>query len=214
MTSHRTAQETEPPAAEPRDTPGGRAPSVAWTLPERLAAAEQAEVVPRAAAMRLSAAYTAAMAAADHAEAARLAPLLAHTREELLIAEATTSALRHAMQTAAQEETERAQAAEHARRQEAAQAEIGQAIAAERQALAELGERIDGFWQAVGMCKAAYHAALACEQAAGMARQRQHDIRIEIGETEGGGKGPSAPNRASVLMDEYPMVRAIAHWQR
>ena len=183
-------------------------------LADRIAAAARAEEAPRERAQDLQAALDAAIASGEYGTAERLKAELDEARTDLAFAEATTAALRQ--WTAALEGQRAADARRiaEARRRDEAQAQIGEAIAAERKALAELDERIDGFWKAVGLCQAAFNAALQCEQAAGAARQRMHEIRVTIGDLEPGGRGPSAPNKASVLMDEYPMLRMIARWRR
>jgi hypothetical protein len=72
------------------------------TLAERLTEAEAAASGPRKQVMTLTSTYEAAVAASDHAEAARIGPLLDEARQELLIAEAIVGALH-----TAQEEVER-----------------------------------------------------------------------------------------------------------
>ena len=102
------------------------------TLVERLAAAEAAESGPRKHLTRLQAAYGAAVAAADHAEAGRIELQLAEARQELAIAEATVTALRTAQEALSREQAEKARAAELAAQRAQAQQVIGEAIAAER----------------------------------------------------------------------------------
>lgn len=71
-----------------------------------MAEAQQAEAGPRKAALELQTRYDTAVAASDHAEAARVKPLLADAREALILAEAATAGLRTAQEAIARERAE------------------------------------------------------------------------------------------------------------
>jgi chromosome segregation ATPase len=184
------------------------------TISDQLRAAEAAAVAPRQAVAKLQASLDAAVAAGDFAAANTLQSQLRTAAEEDAIATAAVDALRGAAVRVEQQAAAARRKIEEARRRETAQAEIGQAIEADRQAVEDLDAALAQFWGHVAAAQARFREALECEQRAGVARQRVVDVRVAIGELEAPGPRAAAPNKASVLIDEVPLVRAVVHWQR
>ena len=183
------------------------------TLAGRLAAAQREEAGPRKQVMALQAAYDSA-AAADHAEAGRIEPLLAGAHQELLIAEATVTALRTAQETISREEAAKASAAQKTERVAQAQEVIGDAIAAENRALDQIQKSLAQFWACIGAAQDAFREAQAWEDKAGHERRRAIDARVMAGEMEAGPHYVSKPNAASVLQERDQLVRALMQWRR
>lgn len=182
------------------------------TLAERLAAAEAAEEAPRQEAMGLSARHTAAVAAGDYAEAARLQPLLNNAREQLAIAEGTTRGLREGLALTQEQQA----AAERAVRQAQAQAEarsiIEDAMAAEKRAMEAIDETLAQLWIDTAALQDRYRHALALEDVVWQERERAYRAHVTLGERPDGMRIPK-PNHATVLTDNNPVVRELVKWK-
>lgn len=181
------------------------------TLAERLAVAEAAEQAPRQEAMGLSARHTAAVAAGDYAEAARLQPLMNAAREQLAIAEGTTRGLREGLaltqeqQAAAQRAEQQAQAEAEARRV------VEDAMAAESRAMDAIEESLAQLWATIGAAQDCYRQALALETKVWQERERAYRAHVTLGERPDGMRIVK-PNHATVLTDNNPVVRELAKW--
>lgn len=182
------------------------------TLAERIAEAEQAEEAPRQEAMSLSALHTAAVAAGNYAEAARLQPLLNTARERLVIAEGTTRGLRdgQAVADAARAEEQRAIQQAHAR--DEARGIIEDAMAAERQAMAAIEESLAQLWATISAARDCYRQALALETKVWQERERAYRAHVTLGERPAGMRIVK-PNHATVVADRDPLVRELSEWK-
>jgi hypothetical protein len=58
-----------------------------------------------------------------------------------------------------------------------------------------------------------YRHALQLQDQVGRARAEMIQARVILGEMPAGMKG-TAPNRASVLADTYPVIRELLRWSR
>lgn len=175
---------------------------------ERLAQAQRAEVRPRNRVAELEAALQAAIEAKDYLAADKAQNELGPAREALAIAEGTTKGLAEGLAA-----TEAARAAEQrtiaeAQRADEARRVIGDAIEAEARAIDGIEEALAAMQAALGAAQDAYRR----ETKAGGERQRVIDARIVLGELEYPGPRAAKPNRASVLRESRPLVRALMQW--
>lgn len=184
------------------------------TLPERIEAARQSEYQPRAVVMRLAASYTAAVAAADHVEAARLQPELQSARERLAVAEATTKALSEAHAALTADQAAREQDALSHQQRAQAQAALTAAGAAERDGLEAVDEALTAMRNALASAQRFFRAAQVAEQAVNEARHRQITARGRLGEwaADHPGPTPARANKTRVLSERDPMVAQLARW--
>jgi len=188
--------------------------TAAPALRDRLSAAQDAEAKRQQAEAKLTALYTAAVAASDHTEAGRLKPLLDEARLELVIAEADTTALRSAMERLEREAAERSQAALEAERRKRAQEQLGQAMSDERVSLERSAAAVERMWLALQAAKDAHAEARQLETEAGRARRRQWQARVDAGDLDSMPAYIAVPNHVSVLADREPVLRELLKWRR
>lgn len=184
------------------------------TVAERLADAQRAEAGPRKRVLELQGPYDAAAAAGRHQEAADLEPDLLAARQELLIAEASTEALRRAQEILDRERAQREAAADAERRRETAQAVIADALEAERAAKDGITRLVDLMWQHVTAAQVAFTEAQALEDVAGREYRRVLTARVAAGEMESVPGRLPKPNAASLLADQHQWLAEMLRWRR
>jgi hypothetical protein len=150
-----------------------------------------------------------ATSAADHDEAGRLKPLLEQARQDLLVAQATVTALAAAKAGVDREQADRARADELAQRKAGAQQELAAAMAAQRQARDAQQEALSDLWACVGAAQAAYRRAIEQQDEEGRAIRRQWQARVTAGEIESMPGHLPSPNGASILKDTEPLIREL-----
>jgi hypothetical protein len=193
-----------------KSSPGPAPPSLAG----RVAEAQRAEVRPRNRVAELEAALQAAIDAKDYLAADRAQADLQPAREALAIAQGTTRGLAEGLAAAEAQRAADQRAVAEIRRREEAQRAIADAYEAEKRALDGIEEALAQLPAAVGAAQDAYRAALDWETRAGQARVRIRDARVVLGEIPAGSQPLPRPNRASVLTDTDPAIRALMRWRR
>lgn len=201
-----------PVAAAVTPAPSVPAASAPPRLAERLAGAENDEAVARQAEVKLSARYMAAVAASDHQQAAHLRPQLDSARDDLLLAEAHTAALRSTIETAGRRQAEKAREEDLAQQRAQAQDVIGEAMAAERQADSQGREHLDRMYACLQAAQREFRLAQAAEDAIGNARRQVAEQRVLTGELAAMPGRMHKPNFASVLLDTDETIRAVMRY--
>lgn len=164
--------------------------------------------------MELQSAYDAALADRDHAEAARLQPVLETARVELAVAEATVTALQQAAASIEHEQAERHEAAAAAERQANTQAIIADAMKGERAARDGITRQVDLMWAHIAAAQAAYAEAVALEDVAGHEYRRVLTARVAVGELDGMPHRIAKPNAASLLAEQHRWLAEMLRWRR
>jgi hypothetical protein len=164
--------------------------------------------------LELQGPYDAAAAAGRHQDAADLEPDLMAARQELLIAEATTAALREAQAVLEREQAERRADDDARREREHAQVLIAEAMEAERQGLDAIAEQVGLMWSCLAAAQGAFRDAQELEREVGRSRYRLAQARVMAGEIEAIPGRLQGPNSASVLADEHQIIRELAGWRR
>jgi len=183
-------------------------------LADQLAEAERDAVRPRNRVQELQSALSAAIATAEFSEAERLKGELGEARQVLAVREATVTALRLAAETIERQQADDAQAIDQARQQADAQRMLSDAMAAEKTALQQLQENLSQAWAFIGAAQDAFKAAQKSEEAGLAARRQQAAARALAAGEPGPGATPPKPNAASVLIEQDPLIRALAAWRR
>jgi len=183
------------------------------SLDDRIAEAREAEASQRQAAGKLSARYTAAVAAADHREASRLKPLLDEAQEQMLIAEGAVAALLSVQQQLAQQQAEKTRADDLAQQRARAQQILGDAIAAERLAHSQVADHITRMYACLRAARDEFGQAQDAERAVAAAQRQAIAARVTAGELAAPTRPPGA-NTASVLAEPGgdPVVGALVKW--
>jgi hypothetical protein len=183
----------------------------AESLAERIAAAGAAVTEPRRRVSELEADLAAAVERSDYAAAAKAQERLPAAREELALAEVDLRVLSEAQArldaaaAAEQRVIQEAQARDEARRV------VEDAMASEKRALDGIEEALAQMRAAIGAAKDAFRQAQAWEAKAYQERARAHQAHVTLGERPNGMR-ITAPNRASVLLEQDKTVRALMQW--
>ena len=191
------AVKTDPPAA---------------SLADRVTEAQRAEVRPRNRVGELQAKFDAAVKARKYADADELQQELQAAREALAIAEGTTRGLREGLALAEAARAEEQQAIQQAHAQDEARRTVEDAMAAEQQAMDAIEETLAQLWATIGAAQDLYRQALTLETRVLQERSRAYRAHVALGERPDGVR-IVGPNRASVLADTDPAVRAITAWK-
>jgi hypothetical protein len=185
------------------------------TLPEQLAAAEAAAAAPRERVAALSQHLQAAIKAEQFDQAAILRAELHDARAELVVAEAAVHALREGAAAADREHDEIDRQIQIAGQRARAGQDLARAQDAERHGLAELDSAIDRMFDLLAQAQAELRAALGAEHSVGAARQRAAVARDAASEAPTGLLPKIiAPNKASLLAEQDPLVSVLARWSR
>lgn len=183
------------------------------SLAERLAEAQRTAEPALRRVAELEQAKAGALAREDGAALERIKDELAEAREAAAIARAGVTALQTAIS-----EVER-QVAEDSR---VAQEQQQRAAARDRYAVAQhtaqvLSEELDADMAAViaGLeaVQRDYRHALQLQSRIGQARAEMIQAQVILGEAPAGMRA-TAPNRATVLADTYPVIRELLKWSR
>jgi hypothetical protein len=181
------------------------------SLAGRLAAARAAVTSPRRRVAGLEAELAAAVEKADYDAAAEIQKRLPAAREELALAEVDLRVLTEAQVALdAAADAERRSLAE-AQQRDAARRRLAEMQRLEAETLAELDAKIENFWAALRAAKAVLAEAKSLQWQVGQARAEGHLARVQLGEVEPG-RGPDAPNKASVLVEYHAVARAVDSW--
>lgn len=181
------------------------------TLAERLAEAERAAEAPARRVAELDLALRAALERSDYSSAETLKNELADARTEHGIAAAAVSGLRGAIAEVDRQKAEDSRVIQAQRQADAARRLLADARRLEREALDELDSEIALTWAGVAAVRRAYLHCLELEQSAGHARAEQIQARVALGEVEPGMRAVT-PNKASVLQDQFAVIREVLKW--
>jgi hypothetical protein len=186
------------------------------TMPDALAAAVENERAPRERVADLTARLDTALSSQRYDAAAEVQPALDAARADLALAEATTRALREGGQAVEAQRAADAARLQQAQARSEAVTAINTATAAETRAMVQVDQALDEMKTALEAAQAAYRTALAFETRAGQERQCVSDARMLLSDLPPGHPGPTVarPNKASVLVDQEPIVAALVHWRR
>lgn len=184
------------------------------SLAQRLAEAQQAAQEPARRTAELEGTLRDALERQDYATAQAVKDELAEARREAAIANAAVTALSTAIAEIGRQQAEDNRAIQLQQQRDAAQQRINEMTRREKELLAELDADVAALWAGLEAVKRTYQHALSLEWETGQARREIHQARVELGEAQPVTRGITAPNKASILADHDPVIRALSQWAR
>jgi hypothetical protein len=187
----------------------------AMTLSEQLAAADRAAAPLTQRVATLEAELRAAIDTGDFARAHQLQAELAAVRDDQVVALAAVSALREGAAAVARAHAEDQQRLADAQQRARAVDDLAEATAAAQRGMAAINASIERMFELLREAKAELFGAIATEYSVGQARQAANLARDAASERPTGMvPRASAPNRASALAEQDPLVSQLARWSR